>query len=125
MRHGRGQRHVRMVLRVMVGVVGLRVHVRDLRLIVLAAVRRLVGVVGTLAGVLARIHARGRRCRRPGEAGWMVLAVMNLINRRGVRRRLQLTRAWRQWRRGRRQVAVACAAAGRCRAQPWIRRRRG
>lgn len=125
-RHGRGQRHVRMVLRVVV-IVGLRtvVHVRDLGLVVLAAVRRLVGVV-VLSGVLARVHGRGGGGgRRPGEAGRMVLAVVDLVDRGRVGGRLQLARARRQRRRRRRQVAVAGAAAGRRRPHPRIRRRGG
>jgi len=120
-RHRRSERHIGMVLRMMV--VGLRavVHVRDLGLIVVAAgVRRLsVGVV-TLAGVLAMVHGGPRRA--PGET--ICFAVMDLVHRGWVGRRLQLVGARRQrWRRGR-QVAVGSAAAGRCRADSRIRRLR-
>lgn len=54
--HGGGEGHIGMVLRMMV--VGLRtvVHVGDLGLIVIAAVRLAIGVVA-LAGVLAVIHS--------------------------------------------------------------------
>lgn len=120
-RHRRGERHVGMVLRMMI--VGLRavVHVGDLGLIVVAAgVWRLgIGVVA-LAGVLAVVH-RGPR-RAPGET--VGLAMMDLIHRGRIGRWLQLVGARRQWRRRGRQVAVGPAAAGRCRTNSRIRRLR-
>lgn len=119
-RHRRGEGHIGMVLRMMI--VGLRtvMHVGDLGLIVVAAVRRLgIGVV-TLTGVLAVVD-RGSR-RAPGET--VRLAVMDLIHRRRIGRRLQLIRARCQRRRRGRQVAVGPAAAGRRRADSRIRRLR-
>lgn len=77
-RHRRGERHIGMILRMMV--VGLRavVHVGDLGLIVVAAGVRCLGVgVVALASVLAVVH-RGPR-RAPGET--VGLAMMNLIHR--------------------------------------------
>lgn len=119
-RHRRSERHIGMILGMMV--VGLRavVHVRDLGLIVVAAgVRRLSVSVVTLAGVLAMVHGGSRRA--PGET--VCFAVMDLVHRGWVGRR-QLVGARRQrWRRGR-QVAVGSAAAGRCRADSRIRRLR-
>jgi hypothetical protein len=70
---------------------------------------------------LAVIDGSGRR-GAPGEA--VRLAVMDLVHRRRIGRRLQLIRArCQRWRRGR-EVAVGAAATARCRPNSRIRRLR-
>lgn len=80
-RHGRGQCHVWMILRVVM-IVGLRtvMHVRELSLVIITTVRCLIGVI-ILPGILGRIHGcgcGGARC--PGEASRMIIAMMDLIH---------------------------------------------
>lgn len=76
-----------MILRMMVVSLRAVMHVGDLSLIIVAAVhaRGLSVSVVTLAGVLAVIHGSGAR-RAPAEA--VSLAVMNLIHRARIGRRL-------------------------------------
>lgn len=113
-RHRPSQCHVVMILRMIVALRAV-MHVRDLRLIVIARCVRILMIVVALTRVaLARVS---RRRRAPRES---IVTVMNLVHGRRVARRRQLTRARRQRRRWSRECAARAASLGRRGAQPRI-----